>query len=104
MVQPLLKQEPSQIALDAELPNWRKHAEILDNQLAKTKWLAGDELTIADIAVASPMHLWREQKLPIDEYKNLRRWTEQVENLESWKRTQDAVESALLPGKPSDTL
>jgi len=26
-------------------------------QLAKTEWLCGDKLTIADIAVAAPMHL-----------------------------------------------
>jgi glutathione S-transferase len=101
VVQPLLNQSPSQEKLDAEHPKWSAHARILDNQLAKTKWIAGENLTIADIAVAAPMHLWREQKLPIDDYKNLRRWVDQVESLDSWKKTQIAVEKALLPGKDS---
>lgn len=99
VVQPLLKQEPSQEKIDAEHPRWSAQARILDTQLAKTKWIAGNDLTIADIAIAAPMHLWRESKLPIDDYKNLRRWIGQVESLESWKKTQIAVETALVPGK-----
>jgi len=67
-------------------------------RLEKTKWLAGNEVTIADIAVASPIHLHKAQRVPIDKYPSLKRWMGQVEQLPCWQKTQDAVEKALLPG------
>ena len=103
-MKPLLKEEPDQSAIDAEAPKWHKHAAILDEQLSRTKWLAGDNLTIADVAVASPMHLHAAQKLPLDDHPNLKRWmTEQVEKLPEWQKTQEAVNKALLPGKAAES-
>ncbi|KIW11606.1 hypothetical protein PV08_10908 [Exophiala spinifera] len=100
VAQPLFGAEPDQSAIDAEAPNWHKSAAILDNQLAKSKWLTGDDVTIADIAVAAPMHLHKASRLPLDQYPNLKRWmTEQVEALPCWQKTQAAVDKALLPGK-----
>jgi glutathione S-transferase len=55
VVKPLLKAEPDQSIIDAQAPKWHQQAAVLDAQLAKTKWLVGDEVTIADIAVAAPM-------------------------------------------------
>ncbi|KAK5449491.1 hypothetical protein LTS15_008566 [Exophiala xenobiotica] len=100
VVQPLLGAEPDQSVIEAEAPKWHKGAGILDAQLAKTKWLAGDDVTIADLAVAAPMHLHEASRLPLDQYPNLKRWmTEQVEQLPCWQKTQGAVDKALLPGK-----
>lgn len=103
VAKPLLREEPDQAAVDAEAPKWHKHAAILDDQLSQTKWLTGDNVTIADIAVASPMHLHAAQQLPLERYANLRRWLEQIEALPEWQRTQNAVDKALLPGKATST-
>lgn len=98
VVKPLFKAEPDQSIIDAEAPKWHKLATIIDNQLAKTKWLCGDQLTIADIAVAAPMHLHTAQHLPLDQYPNLKRWmTEGIEKLPSWQKTQGVVNKVLLP-------
>ena len=103
VVKPLLQAEPDQSVIDAEAPKWNKHAAILNEQLSKTKWLCGDNLTIADIAVAAPMHLHATQRLPLDQCPHLTRWlTEQVEKLPEWQRTQAAVDNALLPGKAAE--
>ena len=100
VVKPLLKQEPSQSVIDGEAPKWHKLATLLNSQLAKTKWLCGDEPTIADIAVAAPMHLHAAQRLPLDQHPHLARWiTDCVEKLPSWQKTQGAVDRALLPNK-----
>ena len=99
VVQPLLGGQPSQEAIDAEAPRWEKHAAIMDEQLGKTKWLTGNDLTIADVAVASPMHLWEASKMPLDKYPNLKRWMKDIEALPEWRKTQGAVEKALLPNK-----
>jgi len=110
-----MKLEPDQSVIDAQAPRWNELAAILEDQLSKTKWIAGDELTIADIAVAAvclpsfritqantlsqPMHVHALQRLPLEKYPNLKRWmTEGVEKLPSWQKTQEAVDKALSPG------
>ena len=99
IVKPLLKAEPDQALIDAGAPRWNELAGILDAQLARTKWLTGDEVSIADIAVAAPMHVHAAQRLPLEKYPNLKRWMEEgIEKLPCWQKTQGAVEKALLPG------
>jgi len=95
VVKPLLKTEPDETIIKKEAPNWHRLAGILDARLAKSKWLAGDTVTIADIAVAAPMHLRKWQRLPLDEHANLNRWMADVERLPCWQKTQGAVEQAL---------
>ncbi|KAJ4299487.1 hypothetical protein N0V90_004732 [Kalmusia sp. IMI 367209] len=98
VVKPLKKQEPDRRALDDESEKFHKGAAILDKQLSKTKWLTGSNVTIADFAVAAPMHLHAASRLPIDRYPSVKRWlTEGMEQLESWKKTQGPVNKALLP-------
>lgn len=98
VVKPLLKAEPDQAKIDAEAPQWNRLASVLEAQLAKTKWVCGDEVTIADIAIASPMHLYAAQKLPLDKYPNISRWIKDcVGKLPAWQNTQGAVDKALLP-------
>ena len=100
IVMPLLNKEPDQKAIDAEAPRWHELAGILDSVLAKQKWLCGDEVTIADIAVSAPMHLHKAQRLPLDKHPNLKRWyTENVDKLPCWTKTQAAVNKALLLGQ-----
>lgn len=99
VVKPLLKAEPDQAVVDKEAPKWNYLASCLDDRLANSKWICGDDVTIADIAIASPMHLWQASKLPLDKYPNLKRWmTEGIEKLPAWQNTQGAVNDALLPG------
>ena len=98
VVKPLLKAEPDQFVIDGHAPKWKEQAAILDAQLSKTKWLAGDHVTIADIAMAAPMHVHAAQRLPLDEFPSLKRWLEDgVEKLPCWQKTQGAVDKALLP-------
>jgi glutathione S-transferase len=98
IVKPLFGLAPDQAVLAANAPRWSELAGILNDQLAKTKWIAGDQLTIADIAVAAPIHVHRAQKLPLDQYPNLQRWMTEIEKLPSWQKTQAAVDAVLLPG------
>lgn len=99
VVQPMMGAKPDQAALDAEAPNWNKLAGIMNEQLGKTKFIATDELTIADFAIAASMHLWRPSKMPVEKYENLHRWWNEIENNPSWKKTQPAVEKALGENK-----
>jgi glutathione S-transferase len=87
-VKPLLGSQPDPAVLDAQAGQFHKLAGILDARLAQSPWVAGLAPTIADIALAAPMHLHGWQRLPLGDHPNLRRWlTERVEKLPSWGKT-----------------
>ena len=97
VVKPLLKTEPDQAVIDAQAPKWLQLATILDDRLSKSKWLTGDKISIADIAVAAPMHLHAAQRLPLEQTPHLKRWIADIERLPCWQQTQHAVDKALMP-------
>lgn len=86
-VKPLLGGAPDTAVLEAQNAQFHKLAGILDARLARNRWVAGSSPTIADIALASPMHLHGWQKLPLAPHANLRRWLEDVEKLPCWNNT-----------------
>ena len=78
VVKPILGAAPDAAVLEAQEPNFHKLAAILEARLAKQPWVAGQNVTIADVAVAAPMHLHRWQKLPLANYPNIRAWMARV--------------------------
>ena len=64
-VKPLLGGALDPAVLAGEEERFHKLAGILDERLSRSPWLAGDGPTIADIAVAAPMHLHAWQQLPL---------------------------------------
>ena len=87
-VKPLLGGAPDPAVLDAQAAQFHKLAGILDQRLQRQRWIAGDQPTIADIALAAPMHLHGWQRLPLADHPALRRWiTNGVESLPCWQQT-----------------
>jgi glutathione S-transferase len=87
-VKPLLGAQTDVAVLDAQAGQFHKLAGILDARLARQTWIAGSGPTIADIALAAPMHLHGWQRLPLADHPNLKRWmTQHVENLPCWQKT-----------------
>jgi glutathione S-transferase len=97
VVKPIMQAPPDEAVIDKEAANWHRLAGILDARLAKSRWLAGDDVTIADIAVAAPMHVHRRQRLPLDRHPELARWMAAVETLPCWQKTRAGVERVLGP-------
>lgn len=90
---------PDAATIEKEAPKFANYASILDRQLGKTKYIAGNDLTIADIAIASCLHLHAYMKLGLEKYPNLQRWIAAIESEDFWKKTQPAVEEKLVPSK-----
>jgi glutathione S-transferase len=87
-VKPLLGGAADPAVLEAQGAQFHKLAGILDKHLQGRDWVVGDGPTIADIALAAPMHLHGWQQLPIADHPNLKRWlTENVEKLPCWQKT-----------------
>lgn len=51
---------------------------VIDKQLGRNEWLAGDEYTIADIATFPWLRSWQNQGVDLDDYPNLKRWFETI--------------------------
>jgi glutathione S-transferase len=87
-VKPLLGSQPDPAIIDGQAAQFHKLAGILDARLANNKWIARTKgPTIADIALAAPMHLHAWQKLPLNDHPNLKRWLADIEALPSWQKT-----------------
>ena len=87
-VKPLLGDTTDESILANEQENFHKLASILDARLKNSTFLCGEEPTIADVAVAAPMHLHGWAKLPLGDHPNLIRWmTKEIENSSWWKET-----------------
>ncbi|MGH8282197.1 MAG: glutathione S-transferase family protein [Gammaproteobacteria bacterium] len=61
-------------------------AKVLDGQLTKRQWVAGNTLTLADVAIAaaftSPV------QLPISSWPHIASWLERVRALPAWRATE----------------
>ena len=104
-----LGQAPDASALKKEEPRWRELAGILENKLlgggGSRKWLCGgEEPTVADIAVASSMGMWKRARFPVEGFPALRKWMARVEGLECWVRTQGDVERAFPEGRVDEKI
>ena len=61
-------------------------AKVLDAHLAGREWLAGESLTLADIAVGCPLMVAVPAQLPLASYPNVQRWFARVQALDAWKK------------------
>lgn len=61
---------------------------VLDDHLAERQWLVGDQLSLADFAVAPALMYTEQAKLPVTQYRHLMAWYERVRGLDAWKNTE----------------
>lgn len=71
--------------------------KVMEAQLAQTDWLAGENLTIADIACCS--YLYYPEPFTFDraDYPHINRWLDAIAATPGWKHPYD-----LMPGSPVD--
>jgi glutathione S-transferase len=62
-------------------------ARVLDAHLAGKKWVVGERLSLADLALAAPLMVIRQAKLPVNDFANVMVWFRRIESLEAWKKT-----------------
>jgi glutathione S-transferase len=98
VVKPILDDKPDTDLLAAHAPTFHGQASILEARLEGRDWLCDDHPTIADIAVAAPMHLHGAQKLPLETYPNIRAWIARVEALPCWQKSDP------IPHIPAELL
>lgn len=82
--------EPNAYAVERAMTWFGDTARTLDATLAKARYLTGDTLTLADLAIAAPLMYVAAAKLPVAGHANLERWFGELQALEAWKATEPA--------------
>lgn len=92
---PEAKRNPDVIAfLQGRLAGGLK---VVDTALAQRSWLAGDDVTIADIANCGYLYYPEPFSFDRADYPNIDRWLDAIAALPGWKHPYD-----LMPGSPAD--
>ena len=91
LIKPMMGKEPDETRIEESMAKFRRHAKALDGHLAERKWLVGDAMTLADLAVAANLTFTKATKLPLEEYSNVQRWYGAIEELEAWKTTHPSL-------------
>jgi glutathione S-transferase len=63
------------------------HAAVLDKHLMNREWVSGDKLSLADLAIATPLMITVPAALPVTQFANLQAWFARVQQLDAWKKT-----------------
>jgi glutathione S-transferase len=61
--------------------------KVLDGVLAKTRYVAGETFTVADLSLGASMTLAEKAGFPLEPFRNVQRWGVDIASLPSWKKT-----------------
>jgi glutathione S-transferase len=62
-------------------------AKVLDGELARHRYVTGDALTAADLAISPPLSYSEMAGFPLEDYRAIKRWAEDMKSLAAWKKT-----------------
>ena len=76
-----------------------KSLKIMDNWLAKTKFLCGDEISIADLSAACELHNINYLDVQYKEYTNVTRWMQEMKRIPEMAEVNELVNSTIIKFK-----
>ena len=79
--------EPNIAKVDEALANFRRFGAVLDKRLAGKKFVVGETLTVADLALGSSLMYAKQAEVPIAEFPNVEAWFGRITALDAWKKT-----------------
>ena len=79
---------PDPVEVEKGLQKFNRAASILDGHLRGRKRVCGDQLTLADFAIASPLTMAEAAQLPLEKYAEIRRWFGTIADLPAWQKTR----------------
>jgi len=76
--------EASQQELERGAELMARLGPVLDAALQKTRYVAGDALTVADISLGATLVSADQAKMPIEPYRGIQRWRTELAQLPGW--------------------
>ena len=80
--------EPDQAKLTSAAEDFKTCATHLETQLNNRKFVCGDEMTLADISIASCVAYADEASMPWSGYNNCNAWYDRMAQTDAWKKTE----------------
>jgi glutathione S-transferase len=74
------------VEVEKSIGEFRRWSTVLNHHLAGRSWLVGNTITVADFSVAMALPYADEARLPLDEFPNVRRWHDRLNEIESWRQ------------------
>ena len=73
---------------------FHREAQVLDAHLSKQRYLAGNDLTLADFSIAAPLFHAQAADFPLTPYAQIREWFGRVSALPAWQATAPQMAAA----------
>jgi len=86
--------------------NFARFATVLDAHLGGRSWVIGDQLTIADFSIGALVPTAVRVGLPVDRFREIRRWYESLMTLPAWRdalAAREAAANAWLAARQQET-
>jgi len=77
--------DPAEIKRGEEL--MARLAPVLDGVLQKSRYVAGEKMTVADLSIAPSLVSAEQAQMPIGEYRAINRWIAEMRALPAWQKT-----------------
>lgn len=82
--------EPNPYAVERAMTWFNDAARTLDATLARSRYVVGETLTLADLSIAAPLMYTPVAQLPVSGHANIARWFGEIQALDAWKATEPA--------------
>jgi glutathione S-transferase len=79
--------EPDHAAIERAEKELARFATVLDGHLAARRHVVGDQLTIADLTLASSLTYVGPSGVSLDPYPQLKSWLGRISELDAWRKT-----------------
>jgi glutathione S-transferase len=76
---------PDAAAVEKGLQAFAKEARVLDHHLATRSHLVGNDVTVADFSVVSPLVYAKEAGLPLASYPRVQEWADRILAMPAWR-------------------
>lgn len=97
VVKPLFgRGEAVQAEVDRGTALLERIGKVLDAELGKHRYIAGDRLTVADFSLGASLSIAEQARFPLENFRSIQRWQADLKALSSWAKTvqQQAVRHA----------
>ena len=79
--------EPDSAEIAKGEQRFHSGATVLDGHLKGRRYVTGDTLTVADFSLGAPLTLAAPAQLPLEPYKEIRRWYAELCELPAWRKS-----------------
>jgi glutathione S-transferase len=78
---------PDPLELERAGKQVAQFAAVLEQHLAGRDWIVGEQLSLADFALAASLMYTEQAKLPVTQYPKMMAWFDRIQQLDAWKKT-----------------